>query len=198
MKNLKHLFLLILLSITTINAQSRSEIQTQIETIATGVPNTALKIRNVLGVLADGVAQTGDIKEIDVSNAYLLANFDPSGLGINERLGWAICNGNNGTRNRGGRVAVQYNTTYPTLGATGGASTHTLTVSEMPSHTHKTSASGGTPVTHTTSARFYTVGETWSSSGTIDEKESGIVYEGGGQPHNNMQPYIITVFIQKL
>jgi len=122
MKNLKHLFLLLLLSVVTLQGQTRSEIQPQIDAIATGIPNTALKVRTVLNTLANGVAQTGDVKEIDVATSYIAANFDVTGLGTNERLGWAICNGNNGTRNRNGRVPLQYDpSTYATLGATGGS-----------------------------------------------------------------------------
>jgi len=186
---MKKIILVLLLATTFLQAQSRSEIQTQIETIATGVPNTALKIRNVLAVLANGTAQTGDVKEIDISNAYLLANFDPTGLGINERVGWAICNGNNGTRNRGGRVAIQYNTTYPTLGATGGESTHVLTTNEIPSLNVPftgSNADNGDPGT-------YIITASTQSNGA-----KNITATGGGQAHNNMQPYIVTVFIMKL
>lgn len=112
---------------------TRSEIQDIIDLIATGVPNTALKVRNALNAVADGTAQTGDVKEIDVSTGYIVSNFDVTGLGTNERLGWAICNGNNGTRNRGGRVAVGYDVSnYPTLGATGGSNTLTLTKNNIP------------------------------------------------------------------
>lgn len=198
MKTIKHLFLSLLLASFCLNAQTRSEMQTQIDAIATGVPNTALKIRTILNTLADGAFQTGDIKEIDVSNAYIAANFDATGLGINERIGWAICNGNNGTRNRLGRVGMQYSPSYPILGSTGGEETHVLTVGEMPSHTHKTRASTGSVVVHSSSSQFYTEGNTWSSSGTADEKYTGIVNEGGGLPHNNLQPYIVTLFIMKL
>lgn len=188
MRNLK-LFLLLFLSFATLQGQTRSQIQTQIETIATGVPNTALKIRNVLSVLADGTAQSGDVKEIDVATSYIAANFDPTGLGTNERLGWAICNGNNGTRNRGGRVAIQYNTTYPTLGATGGEATHVLTVNEIPSHSHVIKGSLNT----TGGAGGNSVSNTTNNAADMQTNTAG-----GGQAHNNMQPYIVSLFIMKL
>lgn len=184
MKNLKHLFLLLLLSFATIQGQSRSDIQTQIETIATGVPNTALKIRNVLSILADGTAQTGDIKEIDVSNAYLTANFDATGLGKNERLGWAICNGNNGTRNRSGRVAMQYDVTnYPTLGATGGSKDAVVV-----SHSH-TANGFGAPGSGSNGLadNTFAYGQIAATS-TVGESGT----------NKNLQPYLITLMIMKL
>ncbi len=183
MKNLKYLFLLALLSITTLQAQTRSEIQVQIETIATGVPNTALKIRNVLGVLANGTAQTGDVKEIDVATAYIAANFDATGLGINERLGWAICNGNNGTRNRGGRVSIQYNASYPTLGATGGSENAVLV-----SHNHTVGTSPNDVLGYVTAKSSSTTGGTPIVTSTVGESGTG----------KNMQPFIVSLFIQKL
>lgn len=156
----------------------RSDIQVLIDAIATGTPNTALTVRTVLNAIADGTAQTGDVKEIDVSNSYLTANFDASGLGTNERLGWAICNGNNGTRNRGGRVSIQTNSTYPVLGATGGESSHTLNITEIPSHSHTVAsyAGGQASSTRVSSPTTTGVGGSLTTS------------EGGGQAHNNMQP----------
>lgn len=197
MKNLKHLFLLLFLSIATLQAQTRSEIQDKIETVATGVPNTALKIRTVLSVLADGIAQTGDVKEIDVATSYINDNFDPTGLGINERLGWAICNGNNGTRNRSGRVAMQYSSLYPVLGSVGGSVDATLvnhshfngiaddasglfvygsTTSEMPGSANRSTVSEGNPRTYQ------------GNTSTAGESGAG----------KNMQPYIVTLMIMKL
>lgn len=135
-----------------------------------------------------GVWLTGDLKEIDCTNTYLNANFDGTGLGKNERLGWAICNGNNGTKNRNGQFSMAYGTSHTTLGATGGESTHTLTTGEMPSHTHEVQASNQKVGTGNLNG--------FGNSGT------GAVLTtdptGSGLPHNNLPPYIVTLFIQKI
>lgn len=162
---------------------TRSDIQNLIETVATGVPNTALKIRTVLSVLADGTAQTGDVKEIDVPTSYIASNFDPTGLGINQRLGWAICNGNNGTRDRRGRVAIQYSPTYPTLGALGGSANAVVVEHSHLSYGFSSPGSGGNGLD---TGNFY-YGQI---SNTTVAGESGI--------NKNMQPYIVTLIIMKL
>jgi len=165
----------------------RSDIQVLIDAIQTGVPNTAVKVRDVLNAIADGTAQTGDVKEIDVSNAYLNANFDITGLGINERLGWAICNGQNGTRNRSGRVAMAYDATnYPTLGAIGGSKDAVVVA-----HSH-------------TVNQILGYGPTQGQDGFYDrsagEAPYGVVTESAGVSgtDKNLQPYMVTLMIMKL
>lgn len=81
-------------------------------------------------------------------------------------------------------------TDFNELGKTGGEKTHTLTVDEMPSHTHELivdKQQGGV-----SAALQPTWGTAYSStdSGSISNT-------GGDQPHNNLQPYLVTNFIIK-
>lgn len=168
---------------------TRAQYQDLIDVIATGEPNTALEVRTILNALADGSYLTGDVKMVNCTNVYLTANFDSTGLGIAERLGWAICNGANGTRNMNGKVPLPYGSSYLTLGATGGEATHTLTTAETPnisvSYTGSNSDNGDDGAYIVTSP---------SAPNTVHTLTS----TGGGGAHNNMQPYVVTLFIQKL
>jgi hypothetical protein len=49
--------------------------------------------------------------------------------------GWYLCDGSNGTPDLRDRFIIGAGTSYA-VGATGGSANHTLTTSEMPSHTH--------------------------------------------------------------
>ena len=62
-------------------------------------------------------------------------NFDDTGLGINTLLGWALCNGNNGTPNLSDKF-VMGTTSSSSLGGTGGANSYSLTTAQLPSHNH--------------------------------------------------------------
>ena len=57
--------------------------------------------------------------------------------------GWLLCNGSNGTPDLRDRFVVGAGSTYA-VGATGGATTVTLSTTNLPSHTHSISASGTT------------------------------------------------------
>lgn len=95
--------------------------------------------------------------------------------------------------NLNGRVPVGQDTNdndFDKLGETGGEKTHTLTIDEMPSHKHDmkvkqnaSSFSDGYPAG----------GNTYEYS----ESDYPIQNTGGGQPHNNLQPYITLNYIIK-
>lgn len=188
-----------------------SEVQGLIQTnLQDSSTITATEHRQVEQALLDFTqAQwlVGDIKMVDCNTQYIIDNFDETGLGKNERLGWAICNGNNNTKNRNGLVPVAYGSSYTTIGATGGSATHTLSETEMPAHTHFSFANlevgSLNNLTNTQqvaqSARSGTNSSNYGMGATSTSATTGKTSTtGGGQSHNNMQPYIITLFIQKL
>jgi hypothetical protein len=171
-----------------------------------GIPITAANHRAVeqaLLAFAESQWLPGDIKEIDCTNAYIAQNFTNTGLGTGEREGWAICNGQNGTKDRTGRVSVGYGTvqppgingiqTYPTVGAIGGskdavvvAHTHTAVMSHNSGYT-----GGGVQVNP--GKRLDSI-----SSGSGEQIPATIGSSGVSGIGENMPPYIVTLFIQKL
>lgn len=108
--------------------------------------------------------------------------------------------------NHRGRVGVgldPVNPAFNQLGKTGGAATHTLTAQEMPRHRHPhdgyTFLWGSSGNVHIAGA----VANSGTSSGnrlfTWQNRDGwkNTGEAGGGQAHNNLQPYVVTNFIIK-
>ena len=86
------------------------------------------------------------------------------------------------------------------LGETGGTETVTLLASEMPGHTHVLGAQttrvgavaspAGATLGHPATGNLYVAG----SPTLVATSPTAIARSGGGQPHNNMQPYLTLNF----
>ena len=86
-----------------------------------------------------------------------------------------------------GRVLIGCNATYP-AGSTGGEFNHTLTIDEMPAHTHTTTRYSGKA--HNTRGNDYRL---WYEDRTVNTGSTG-----GSQAHNNMQPYLAVYMWQRI
>lgn len=76
-----------------------------------------------------------------------------------------------------------------TAGDTGGEAEHTLTVNEMPVHSHHFDMR-----LNATTGGYYAQPPYAGNNGTVNER--GTKNEGGGLAHNNMPPYL-TVYMWK-
>lgn len=137
----------------------------------------------------------GEVKNWKIPSGVLADYFDGTGLGIHPlTTGWAIANGSNGTDDFGGRVLVGYkqgDSDFGTLGQTGGAKTHVLTSSEMPSHTHSITYSVGNQFAgSSTNPAVQAIGTGASTANTGSA--------GSGSAHNNLQPYRVALVIQRI
>lgn len=123
--------------------------------------------------------------------------------------GWALCNGQNGTPDLRDRFVVGAGSTYA-VAAKGGATTVTLTTSQIPSHTHSIASDGDH--THTidfnragSGASVYT-GLSAINSGTSSVMTSNSAgahthtagSSGGGGAHENLPPYYALCYIMKV
>jgi microcystin-dependent protein len=91
-----------------------------------------------------------------------------------------------------------------TLAETGGVEAVTLTVQQIPSHTHSLLATSGTATTTAPASNVLaaasetTVSPYGTDSPRINLAPQSISAVGGNQPHSNMQPYLCVNFIISL
>lgn len=139
--------------------------------------------------------------------------------------GWAMCNGQLLPINQNQALFALLGTTYGgngvttfalpdmrgrvpahaaagfDLGQQGGEAAHTLTVNEMPAHTHSLGIS--TAVSHQADPTGRVLGNVEAGAvnyyapldGSATLAPSTVSNSGAGQPHENMQPYLTINFI---
>ena len=132
----------------------------------------------------------GDLKQKYVSNAYIAANFDVNGYGINNDLGWRILSSQ--VPSAAGKVFINRDVTdtdFNEAGKTGGSKTHTLTIFELPAHTHLF-------------PRFTDIGVDSGNAGAdgidLQQRTDETQSTGGGLPHAIMNPYFVVLTLIKL
>ena len=169
---------------------------------------TSTELGYLDGVTSDIQTQINNISSVPTGVIVMW-----SGANSDIPTGWVICNGANGTPDLRDRFVVGSGSTYAT-GATGGASTVTLTSSEMPAHNHgATSVSTVTDPGHTHTYK----GQTGSSGSGVSSRDSenttlttdsattgitvatitNVGLTGGGQAHENKPPYYALAYIMK-
>jgi hypothetical protein len=165
-----------------------SALTTAITNIADGTPNTAAEFRTILTELLNRSYKTGDILLLSCPNQYIIDNFDGTGLGIAGRVGWARCNGQNGTRDyeSQNRIPIPYGGSYLTMGALVGSQDAVLVA-----HSHTVSALGD--ATNNKSLRFGANSDVETELETLTTSTAGV-----SGINKNIQNSIVTLYIQKI
>ena len=127
-------------------------------------------------------------------------------------VGWALCDGSNGTPDLRDRFVVGAGSSY-SVGNTGGAQSVTLTTAQLPAHNHTATSDTTGEHTHkytrlgllsskTVEAgtsirdRYSAVSDT--SSAGAHSHEITVNNTGSGEPHENRPPYYALAYIMKL
>ena len=160
-----------------------------------GIPLSNESIQNISSVYAN-TKETVSVNNLNVTGT---SNLMPKG-GIIAWSGdenavpltWALCNGQNGTPDLRGRfilgVGQGAGLTNRGRNQTGGAEKHTLTIGEIPAHSHSGVPAYGHNCFKGGKCSGHHLINGWKRTDN----------EGGNQPHNIMPPFFVLAYIMKL
>lgn len=153
------------------------------------------------------VWRPGDIRQCMRTNAYIAANFDVDGYGLNAEKGWRILSAE--YANAAGKKLVNLNSAdsdYNECGKHGGSKTHTLTPSEQGKVKWRVRSDDGdsqSGSTYKSIAGLEINGEEvvtqfgFSSNAWSDYKLSALD-PTGTTPHNIVDPYFVVLHLIKI
>jgi microcystin-dependent protein len=134
--------------------------------------------------------------------------------------GWAFCNGQTLPINQNQALFALLGTTYGgngtttfqlpnlqasmpihvgdgfSLGNQGGETAHTLTLTEIPAHTHVAQGTSATATSPEAANNIWatSVQNPYATSSNVNMAPGAVSTVGGSQPHNNMAPYLTLNF----
>lgn len=164
-----------------------SALQSQVNTVQTNVGTAQTNISN-LQTNVTAVQRTANATQTNLNNYWktiypvgaIYMSTSPTNPGTLVGGTWVAWGS--------GRVPVGVNTSdsdFNTVEKTGGEKKHILTVNEMPSHSHSARV-----MAENDSNPYYGKDNYFKAGANSQEAEAGTFPTGGGQAHNNLQPYI--------